>query len=263
MLMPQVIDNPMSAGPRGSAQTGPDGAFTFQSPVPGEYFLQVSAPEFARHNEPISIPVGESIPAHRVVLSSLFGRITGRVVARDGGFPLQGIVSASPEGREALNPMLTMGAGGEMASPNGEFTLDGLVPGVYTVQAVSMASTMAAAGMAGSGPAFQPGRLDGVEVRAGEAAEVVIELVRGVMVTIQVLDPSGRPVQGVRQGLVLEGPQGPVNLELALVDNPVGAILTPGAYAATFRVEGYREHVERFEILAEDQSRNLRVTLQP
>ena len=149
-----------------------------------------------------------------------------------------------------------------MASSSGEFTLKSLAPGVYNIFAVSMSSSMVAAGVAGTGQAFLPGRVDGVEVRAGENSEITVSLRSGVMLVIQALDAEGRPVQGLRAGLVVEGPEGPADLSMALVDNPIGLVLPPGAYNAIFRVKGYREHAQPFEILKGDSTRNLRVILQ-
>ena len=77
VLKPRDMGNPFSAGPRGRCQSGEDGVFSFQSPAPGEYYLNVVAPGYANYDKPLSIPSGESVTDYRVVMSQLFGGITG------------------------------------------------------------------------------------------------------------------------------------------------------------------------------------------
>ena len=187
-----VVDSPVLLGKKKSpsrteATTGADGVFVFPNVKAGQFALTVSAPGFATqmHSNFSLVEMGEAPKAwtNRQPAPGLQSKtqdfelqpgklIAGRVIGPDRA-GMAGIEV------EALNQSGTVGCQSMATSgKNGEFLLEGLAEGLYTVRITH----------------------DGYEsppkqrVEAGET-NVVLELAEQAAVIGKVVDPQGRPLE--------------------------------------------------------------------
>jgi protocatechuate 3,4-dioxygenase beta subunit len=182
----------------GSARTDSQGAFRFEDLMPGTYQLVVEAPgRSLPHREPVEVGGDTEVTIELPALS-----LAGRVVSAESGAPLGG-AAVSLALRERMTfeggPLRTRGD--HRAGADGAFRFDGLVPGVYTIEA--------------SAP-DHASRV--VEVRVDDAAaeEAVIELEPSTGLVLRVTGPLGLPVPRV----------------VATVRNDAGAALLTRPYLA-------------------------------
>jgi hypothetical protein len=130
----KVCASPSGGGAKTCAEAGPQGAYTIESLVEGEYTLEFTGEvcfgPFCEHeytskdSTDVEVKAGATTedPATSAELTPLTGEISGRVTA--GGAPLAGIdVCASGANFEC-----------EATNANGEYTLDDLKIGSYTVE---------------------------------------------------------------------------------------------------------------------------------
>jgi len=187
-----VVDSPVLLGKKKSpsrteATTGADGVFVFPNVKAGQFALTVSAPGFATqmHSNFSLVEMGEAsktftnrqsapgLQSKTQDFELLPGKlIAGRVIGPDRA-GMAGIEV------EALNQSGTVGCQSMATSgKNGEFLLEGLAEGLYTVRITH----------------------DGYEcppkqrVEAGET-NVVLELAEQAAVIGKVVDPQGRPLE--------------------------------------------------------------------
>lgn len=165
-----AVRAPGGAPPREPASTSADGQFLVAGLSAGDWSLRVNRPGFATVTAgPFKVVDGQEEPYAEIVLEP-GASISGRAV-RTGGEPVPDVMLVATRG----------GGGGQAATattgPDGEFRIDGLVPGaIYALRALT--------GHAEEKQGIRAGA-DGVEITIGGSGTI-----RGT-----VLDASsGRPV---------------------------------------------------------------------
>ncbi|MBC8369283.1 MAG: carboxypeptidase regulatory-like domain-containing protein [Planctomycetes bacterium] len=117
-----------------SAKTDENGEFEFASLAPGEYTLQVSSEAFDG-TLPFEAP---DAPEDYLVLETPQGVVRGQVVSESTGQPIEG-VSVRLEKEDGPSGMMGMmfsrGSMGEDTDANGYYTITGVSPGKYHVNA--------------------------------------------------------------------------------------------------------------------------------
>lgn len=176
----------IAAGPGDTAgrhvYTGENGGFELESLPAGEYALDVSATGFEPGHKSGIIVVSHQATEIHIILSQL-GQATGAIagVVRDlDGHPLANATVAVVTGPTA----------GESARTtlSGEYVLDGLLPGVYSVRA--------------SLEGYEPDAEDGIEVASGATTERNLHLTRSGggerfgWIVGRVRDALGVPIAG-------------------------------------------------------------------
>lgn len=160
------------------AITGGDGSFTLSgAPETGSANIRVKASGFAEY-ERMSVPAG--MPDLAVILTPE-GRIRGKVVYRENGNPAENIQI------HALSNSRTRSFPGEARTDsNGEYILDKLSPGAYTVYA----------GTGESFPGWVAEQKDNIPVEEGRTVEDVnLSLIRGGIITGHVTETeTGQPI---------------------------------------------------------------------
>lgn len=158
----------------GSGQSGDDGSFELRGLLPGDYQVRADRP----NAPPVVSPDGtlpDAVPAKvvvgevtevRLVVPSARGELRGRVLEPDGAPAVDAYVTAvrEPEGEHVSPDMRQMARWTFSDSPvlvdqDGNFTLDRLLDGRYTIRAYRR----------GGGEAFAE------HVRTGESATLTIE----------------------------------------------------------------------------------------
>jgi protocatechuate 3,4-dioxygenase beta subunit len=190
-------------------QTNDEGEFEVKLDHPGNYLLQVqilgenamaqNAMEF-----PQVVPEGQE---HHVDVELPGGRITGRVIDRDGNPIPNTRVSLTVDGGVELGSFLGKRYVEQRTDADGRYVLEHLDPDVYVVSA---GGTIAGGAFGGAAEAGRVSR-GGLVLRDGEwVQDVDFRLREPGEVSGQVVDVTGSPVEGAsifvrdEQGFVLE-----------------------------------------------------------
>ncbi|HEX6864648.1 MAG TPA: carboxypeptidase-like regulatory domain-containing protein, partial [Thermoanaerobaculia bacterium] len=206
-------DDPLSARPcfheTGSARTGADGRFAFDTLRPGWWTVRASAPDLpSADSERRMIRSGESAEELEIVLRRPPGVVTGRVLLH-GGAPAAGaLVSTVGEGVTAT-----------VSGGDGAYRLEGVEPGPQTVYAELEAGRSVSAEL---------------EVAPGEnPLDLTLEPDDRREVRGRIVGPGGEPVAGAEVYDSLGG------ASTSAADGSFVLRLKDGGYRLTADREGY------------------------
>ena len=179
-------------------RTDAEGEFAFSSVQAGEYELHVRAPSSPREAghrlasaEPRTLELAEREVVRGIEVSLRAALALEGTVRDPEGVPVPGaFVAASRQDKDDLQPMRAS------SDEAGEFRLESLAPGIYTITAAS--------------GGFAPARKEGVAVSAQEEPEALeLRLGAGIEVFALVQGPDGRPISGARGRLQRTAAAGP------------------------------------------------------
>lgn len=167
------------------SRSGSDGGFRFTEVAAGQGGVAVAVHSAFADSPEVGLLSGE-LPTLRLGPP---GRIVGRVVSGDGG-AVSGVVVIRIIAEQHDGPADDPGNAGNghvnrqpvPSADDGSFTIAALRPGSYDLKATRAGAP--------------PGIVRGVEVRAGDATDVVLRLDGGVVIEGAVLDAEGSPAVG-------------------------------------------------------------------
>jgi len=169
-----VTRRDMGMGARGLDVTSADGAFTLKRVPPGSVELRVTAPGYVAGSvSDLIVEEGKALTGVEVKLDQ-GGRVVGHVTA--GGSAAAGVRVRTGMGSRR-------GGAFAMTDANGDFTLDGVIPGQETLDF--------------SKEGFVTKHKD-VEIVAAKDVRVDVDLDRGREIRGRVVDKSGQPVANAR-----------------------------------------------------------------
>jgi len=182
----------------GSDTTRSDGKFEMTGLVPGQYKLEVSAPNQPGPEEPPKVETSVSTPATVEIILPSSGGIRG-TVKDERGQPVAGAKIETAGKRWSMSS-----SGSSQSRDDGTFELEGVTPGSYRVTA-SLGERWGAETLRAPGKTDDDVHGERVEVKADEVATVslVVESQDGSL-TGKVVDQGGNPVTDAFVGATRE-----------------------------------------------------------